>query len=136
MPLRSPRERLKAAEVAGKPLTAPIGKGAKPGTRWPRGACAPNGQARRFRSRVLHAVDALEHLGPLRAASDRISNAIADLPIFPHHSFAMETLYGSVDGQKFGVARPTDLEGIVADPLPFLWKTRFAPACNNGPIPK
>jgi TnpA family transposase len=43
----------------------------------------------------------------LQAANDRISNAIAELPIFPHYSFDLETLYASVDGQKFGVARPT-----------------------------
>jgi TnpA family transposase len=46
-------------------------------------------------------------LATLQAANDRISNAIAELPIFPHYSFDMETLYGSVDGQKFGVSRPT-----------------------------
>ena len=43
----------------------------------------------------------------LRAANDRISNGIARLPIFPHYSFDLEVLYGSVDGQKFGVERPT-----------------------------
>lgn len=43
----------------------------------------------------------------LRAANDRISNGIAGLPIFPHYSFDLETLYASVDGQKFGVERPT-----------------------------
>lgn len=43
----------------------------------------------------------------LQAANDRISNAIAGLPIFPHYSFDLEALYGSVDGQKFGVERPT-----------------------------
>ena len=43
----------------------------------------------------------------LRGANDRISNAIAGLPIFPHYSFDLEALYGSVDGQKFGVERPT-----------------------------
>ena len=43
----------------------------------------------------------------LQAANDRISNAIAALPIFPHYSFDLETLYGAVDGQKFGVERPT-----------------------------
>ena len=35
------------------------------------------------------------------------SNAIAALPIFPHYSFDLDTLYGAVDGQKFGVERPT-----------------------------
>lgn len=43
----------------------------------------------------------------LHAANDRISNAIAALPIFPFYSFDLETLYGAVDGQKFGVERPT-----------------------------
>jgi TnpA family transposase len=43
----------------------------------------------------------------LQAANDRISNAIAGLPIFPHFSFDLEALYGAVDGQKFGVERPT-----------------------------
>ena len=46
-------------------------------------------------------------LGSLQAANDRISNAIAGLPIFPHYSFDLCALYGSVDGQKFGVERPT-----------------------------
>ena len=43
----------------------------------------------------------------LQAANDRISNAIADLPIFPHYAFDLSTLYGAVDGQKFAVERPT-----------------------------
>jgi TnpA family transposase len=43
----------------------------------------------------------------LQAANDHISNAIAALPIFPHYSFDLDTLYGAVDGQKFGVERPT-----------------------------
>ncbi len=43
----------------------------------------------------------------LQAANDRISNAIATLPIFPHYSFDLDALYGAVDGQKFGVERPT-----------------------------
>ncbi|MGA8054551.1 MAG: Tn3 family transposase [Burkholderiales bacterium] len=43
----------------------------------------------------------------LQAANDHISNAIASLPIFPHYSFDLEALYGAVDGQKFGVERPT-----------------------------
>jgi TnpA family transposase len=46
-------------------------------------------------------------LATLQAANDRISNAISELPIFPHYSFDLETLYASVDGQKFGVERPT-----------------------------
>lgn len=43
----------------------------------------------------------------LQAANDRISNAIAALPIFPHYSFDIDALYGAVDGQKFSVERPT-----------------------------
>jgi len=43
----------------------------------------------------------------LQAANDRVSNGIAGLAIFPHYSFDVDTLYGSVDGQKFGVERPT-----------------------------
>lgn len=43
----------------------------------------------------------------LQAANDRISNAIAEMPIFPHYSFDLETLYGAVDGQNFGVERLT-----------------------------
>lgn len=43
----------------------------------------------------------------LQAANDRISHAIADLPIFPHYGLDLGTLYGAVDGQKFAVARPT-----------------------------
>lgn len=43
----------------------------------------------------------------LLSANDRISNAIAALPIFPHYSFDLDTLYVAVDGQKFAVERPT-----------------------------
>jgi TnpA family transposase len=43
----------------------------------------------------------------LKAANDRISNATAALPIFPFYSFDLNVLYGAVDGQKFGVERPT-----------------------------
>jgi Tn3 transposase DDE domain len=46
-------------------------------------------------------------LATLRAANDRISNAIARLAIFPHYSFDLEVLYGAVDGQKFEAANPT-----------------------------
>ena len=46
-------------------------------------------------------------LSTLQAANDRISNAIARLGIFPHYSFDLEVLYGSVDGQKFEAADPT-----------------------------
>lgn len=58
-----------------------------------------------------HVLDATHQqylrLATLKAANDRISNFIAKLPIFPHYSFDMEVLYGSVDGQKFGAADPT-----------------------------
>ena len=41
-------------------------------------------------------------LASLQGANDRISNVIAGLPIFPHYSFDLGVLDGSVDGQKFG----------------------------------
>jgi TnpA family transposase len=43
----------------------------------------------------------------LQAANDRISDGIAGLPIFPYYSFDLDVLYGSVDGQKFSMERPT-----------------------------
>lgn len=43
----------------------------------------------------------------LQEANDCISDAIAKLPIFEHFSFDLEMLYGSVDGQKFSMERPT-----------------------------
>jgi TnpA family transposase len=46
-------------------------------------------------------------LSTLQAANDCISNAIAQLPIFENFSFDMGMLYGSVDGQKFSMERPT-----------------------------
>ncbi len=46
-------------------------------------------------------------LSTLKSANDRISNFIAGLAIFPHYSFDLEVLYGSVDGQKFESADPT-----------------------------
>src|ERR671914_775182 len=46
-------------------------------------------------------------LSTLQAANDRISNTIAELSIFPHYSFDLEPLYGSVDGQKFEAADRT-----------------------------
>jgi TnpA family transposase len=46
-------------------------------------------------------------LATLQAANDRISNAVAELPIFPHYSFDLGVLHGSVDGQKFEVEHPT-----------------------------
>lgn len=46
-------------------------------------------------------------LSTLQAANDCISNAIAKLPIFEYFSFDMESLYGSVDGQKFSMEHPT-----------------------------
>lgn len=57
---------------------------------------------------VLEATDQQYlRLASLKAANDRISNAIAALPIFPCYSFDLGVLYGAVDGQKFGVERPT-----------------------------
>ena len=47
------------------------------------------------------------HLASLQAGNDRITNAIAGLPIFPHYSFGLDELYGAVDGQKFVMERPT-----------------------------
>jgi len=46
-------------------------------------------------------------LATLQTANDLISNAIAQLGIFPHYSFDLEILRGSVDGQKFEMAEPT-----------------------------
>jgi TnpA family transposase len=46
-------------------------------------------------------------LSTLLATNDRISNFIAQLSIFPHYSFDLDVLYGSVDGQKFEAADPT-----------------------------
>jgi len=43
-------------------------------------------------------------LATLKAANNRISNFIAGLSIFPHYTFDLEVLYGSVDGQKFELA--------------------------------
>lgn len=58
-----------------------------------------------------HVLDATHQqylrLSTLKDANDLISNFIAGLPIFPHYSFGLETLYGSVDGQKFEAASPT-----------------------------
>lgn len=46
-------------------------------------------------------------LSTLKHANDCLSNFIAGLSIFPHYSFDLEVLYGSVDGQKFAAASPT-----------------------------
>jgi len=46
-------------------------------------------------------------LSTLQKANDQISNFIAGLAIFPHYTFDLEVLYGSVDGQKFESADPT-----------------------------
>ena len=58
-----------------------------------------------------HVLDATHQqylrLSTLQATNDRVSNFIAGLPIFPHYSFGLESLYGSVDGQKFEAANPT-----------------------------
>lgn len=57
---------------------------------------------------VLEATDRQHvRLATLKDACDRISNFIADLPIFPLYSFDPDILYGSVDGQKFASAEPT-----------------------------
>ena len=53
----------------------------------------------------------------LRAANDHISNAIAALPIFPHYSFNLDAFYGAVDGQKYGVERPTVTGALLAQIL-------------------
>ncbi len=39
--------------------------------------------------------------------NDCITGAIEALSVFPLCLFEPETLYGAVDGQKFGVERPT-----------------------------
>ena len=58
-----------------------------------------------------HVIDATHQqylrLSTLQATNDLVSNFIAGLPIFPHYSFGLESLYGSVDGQKFEAASPT-----------------------------
>lgn len=46
-------------------------------------------------------------LSTLKACNDRISNFISGLSIFPYYSFGLETLYGSVDDQKFEMGTPT-----------------------------
>ncbi|EAR6897328.1 Tn3 family transposase [Salmonella enterica] len=46
-------------------------------------------------------------LASLLTANNCITDAIEALPVFPLYSFDPETLYGAVDGQKFGVERPT-----------------------------
>ena len=46
-------------------------------------------------------------LSTLKKANDLISNAIADLPIFPFYSLDLNLLYGGVDGQKYEVSHPT-----------------------------
>jgi len=58
-----------------------------------------------------HILDETHHqylrLATLKAANDRISNFISQLPIFPYYSLDLEVLYGSVDGQKFETGDPT-----------------------------
>ncbi|WP_432745162.1 Tn3 family transposase [Methylobacter sp. G7] len=46
-------------------------------------------------------------LSTLKASNDRISNFISELSIFPYYSFGLESLYGSVDGQKLEMGTPT-----------------------------
>ncbi|MES2608310.1 MAG: Tn3 family transposase [Pseudomonadota bacterium] len=43
----------------------------------------------------------------LREANVIIANKIAQLPIFPHYTFDEDTLFGSLDGQKFEALTPT-----------------------------
>jgi len=45
-------------------------------------------------------------LETLKEANDRVSNAIAALPIFPHYAIG-DTLHSSSDGQKFETGLPT-----------------------------
>lgn len=58
-----------------------------------------------------HVLDATHQqylrLSTLQASNDLVSNFTAKLPIFPHYSFGLESIYGSVDGQKFESASPT-----------------------------
>ena len=49
-------------------------------------------------------------LASLQGANDKISNAVAELPIFPHYSFDLSALYAGVDGQKFSVDHPRGLK--------------------------
>lgn len=73
----------------------------------------------------------------LRLASLLTANCITDaikvLSIFPLYSFDPETLYGTVDGQKFGIELPTVKtrhsrkyfshgKGMVASPLRSVWR--------------
>jgi len=51
-------------------------------------------------------------LASLLTAKECITDTVKELPIFPLYSFDPETLYGAVDGQKFGVERQTVKPGI------------------------
>ncbi|MDI1231532.1 MAG: Tn3 family transposase [Methylobacter sp.] len=46
-------------------------------------------------------------LSTLKASNDRISNFISEFSIFPYYSFGLESLYGSVDGQKLEMGTPS-----------------------------
>lgn len=46
-------------------------------------------------------------LSTLRKAHDNIANAMTRLSIFPHYTFDLDILYGSLDGQKFETITPT-----------------------------
>ncbi len=46
-------------------------------------------------------------LATLKAANDMISNSISELDIFPYYELGFDKRYGSVDGQKYEVERPT-----------------------------
>jgi TnpA family transposase len=45
-------------------------------------------------------------LETLKAANDKISNAISNLTIFPHYSLDLALIYGSLDGQKYELDTP------------------------------
>jgi len=46
-------------------------------------------------------------LSTLKKAHDDIANAMTRLSIFPHYTFDLDILYGSVDGQKYETITPT-----------------------------
>ncbi len=46
-------------------------------------------------------------LATLKSASNRLSNGISNMSIFPYYSLDETILYGGVDGQKFEVENPT-----------------------------
>jgi len=46
-------------------------------------------------------------LSTLKKAHDDIANAMTRLSIFPHYTFDLDILYGSLDGQKYETTTPT-----------------------------